>query len=68
MLDHGGWLRNWEELKAQIRQHWQFRFDWFIKSRTPKELGRRVETLINLIEKEAEVNDEKASKKQKTTN
>jgi hypothetical protein len=27
-----------------------------------------VETLINLIEKEAEVNDEKASKKQKTTN
>jgi SWI/SNF-related matrix-associated actin-dependent regulator of chromatin subfamily A member 5 len=59
---------NWEELKAQIRQHWQFRFDWFIKSRTPKELGRRVETLINLIEKEAEVNDEKASKKQKTTN
>ena len=59
---------NWEELKAQIRQHWQFRFDWFIKSRTPKELGRRVETLIGLIEKEAEVNDEKASKKQKTTN
>lgn len=43
---------NWDELKAQIRQHWQFRFDWFIKSRTPKELGRRVETLITLIEKE----------------
>jgi SWI/SNF-related matrix-associated actin-dependent regulator of chromatin subfamily A member 5 len=56
---------NWEELKAQIRQHWQFRFDWFIKSRTPKELGRRVETLISLIEKEAADNDEKASKKQK---
>ena len=45
---------NWDELKAQIRQHWQFRFDWFIKSRTPKELGRRVETLISLIEKEAQ--------------
>ena len=45
---------NWEELKAQIRQHWLFRFDWFIKSRTPKELGRRVETLINLVEKELE--------------
>jgi len=26
-------------LKAQIRQHWLFRFDWFIKSRTPK-VGR----------------------------
>ena len=44
---------NWDELKAQVRQHWQFRFDWFIKSRTPKELGRRVETLISLIEKES---------------
>ena len=50
---------NWDELKAQIRQHWQFRFDWFIKSRTPKELGRRVETLISLIEKESEAGDKK---------
>ena len=31
-----------------------FRFDWFIKSRTPKELSRRIETLINLVEKEFE--------------
>jgi SWI/SNF-related matrix-associated actin-dependent regulator of chromatin subfamily A member 5 len=56
---------NWEELKAQIRQHWLFRFDWFIKSRTPKELGRRVETLINLVEKEFEdlENDAKAKRK-----
>ena len=45
---------NWEELKAVVRQHWLFRFDWFIKSRTPKELSRRVETLINLVEKEFE--------------
>lgn len=44
----------WEELKAQVRQHWLFRFDWFIKSRTPKELSRRIETLINLVEKEFE--------------
>jgi len=50
---------NWDELKAQIRQHWQFRFDWFIKSRTPKELGRRVETLISLIEKESTQVDKK---------
>lgn len=68
---------NWDELKAQIRQHWQFRFDWFIKSRTPKELGRRVETLISLIEKEStqtdkkrdadtEANDDDSAKKPKT--
>jgi SWI/SNF-related matrix-associated actin-dependent regulator of chromatin subfamily A member 5 len=43
---------NWEDLKAEIRAAWQFRFDWFIKSRTPTELGRRVDTLIRLIEKE----------------
>ena len=50
---------NWDELKAQVRQHWQFRFDWFIKSRTPKELGRRVETLISLIEKESAEGEKK---------
>ncbi len=26
----------WDELKAQIRQSWRFRFDWFFKSRTPQ--------------------------------
>ena len=25
----------WEELKASIRANWRFRFDWFVKSRTP---------------------------------
>jgi len=44
----------WDELKAAIRSSWLFRFDWFIKSRTPQELGRRVDTLIRLIEKEDE--------------
>ena len=37
-----------------MRRHWRFRFDWFFKSRTPQELGRRCETLIRLIEKEME--------------
>ena len=26
----------WEELKYEVRRSWNFRFDWFIKSRTPK--------------------------------
>ena len=37
-----------------MRQAWQFRFDWFIKSRTPTELQRRCETLVRLVEKENE--------------
>lgn len=45
---------NWEELKAEIRKSWQFRFDWYLKSRTPQELNRRVDILIRIIEKENE--------------
>ncbi|GAX78211.1 hypothetical protein CEUSTIGMA_g5653.t1 [Chlamydomonas eustigma] len=44
----------WDELKAEVRKSWRFRFDWFFKSRTPQELGRRCDTLIRLIEKENE--------------
>jgi hypothetical protein len=51
----------WDEIKAEIRASWRFRFDWFIKSRTPQELGRRCETLIRLIEKENEEDEERAA-------
>jgi SWI/SNF-related matrix-associated actin-dependent regulator of chromatin subfamily A member 5 len=44
----------WDELKAAVRASWRFRFDWFFKSRTPAELARRCDTLIRLVEKEAE--------------
>lgn len=26
----------WDELKAEIRKSWRFRFDWFFKSRMPQ--------------------------------
>merc|ERR1712025_1014295 len=42
----------YEELRASVRNAPQFRFDWFIKSRTAMELQRRCNTLIMLIEKE----------------
>ncbi|CAJ0943274.1 unnamed protein product, partial [Mesorhabditis belari] len=42
----------YEELRQSVRQAPQFRFDWFIKSRTAMELQRRCNTLISLIEKE----------------
>uniref|UniRef100_A0A7S0ZEU4 Uncharacterized protein n=1 Tax=Timspurckia oligopyrenoides TaxID=708627 RepID=A0A7S0ZEU4_9RHOD len=44
----------WEELKLESRKAWQFRFDWYIKSRTPLELKRRVDALIRSVEKENE--------------
>jgi SWI/SNF-related matrix-associated actin-dependent regulator of chromatin subfamily A member 5 len=42
---------NWDRLKQEIRRSWQFRFDWFLKSRTPQELSRRCDTLIKMLEK-----------------
>merc|ERR1712241_1595161 len=56
----------YEELRAAVRAAPQFRFDWFIKSRTAMELQRRCNTLITLIEREnSEIEEkEKAEKKQ----
>lgn len=44
----------WDELKMEVRRSPLFCFDWYIKSRKPAELARRVEQLLRLIEKEAE--------------
>ena len=50
----------YEELRQAVRGAPQFRFDWFIRSRTAIELSRRCNVLIQLIEKEiGELPDEK---------
>lgn len=43
----------------------QFRFDWFIKSRTALELQRRCNTLITLIERENQELEEKEKAEKK---
>lgn len=53
----------WEELKYEIRRSWNFRFDWFIKSRTPKELEARFKQLVRLIEKELETEEQGGKRK-----
>ncbi|XP_017778534.1 PREDICTED: chromatin-remodeling complex ATPase chain Iswi isoform X2 [Nicrophorus vespilloides] len=57
----------YEELRAAVRNSPQFRFDWFLKSRTAMELQRRCNTLITLIERENQELEEKerAEKKKK---
>ncbi|CAI5446140.1 unnamed protein product [Caenorhabditis angaria] len=42
----------YEEVRQSVRNAPQFRFDWFLKSRTAVELQRRANTLITLIERE----------------
>lgn len=49
---------NWDELKYALRESPLFRFDWYAKSRTPQELSKRCDTLIRLIEKENQEEDE----------
>lgn len=60
----------WEDLKLEVRKTFQFRFNWWIKSRTPLELKRRVDVLIRLVEKENEELEEEKKvleKKRKNT-
>merc|ERR1712062_243309 len=55
----------YEELRAAVRNAPQFRFDWFIKSRTAMELQRRCNTLITLIERENHEIEEKEKAERK---
>ncbi|KAJ8266456.1 hypothetical protein GJAV_G00130640 [Gymnothorax javanicus] len=56
----------YEELRQCVRNAPQFRFDWFIKSRTAMELQRRCNTLISLIEKEnMEIEEKERAEKKK---
>jgi SWI/SNF-related matrix-associated actin-dependent regulator of chromatin subfamily A member 5 len=45
----------YERIKKDITEFPVFRFDWFFKSRSPQELQRRCNTLLTMIEKEAEL-------------
>ncbi|KAI6213624.1 Isw-1 [Aphelenchoides besseyi] len=42
----------YEELRQAVRSSPNFRFDWFLRSRTAMELARRCNVLIQLVEKE----------------
>lgn len=55
----------YDELRAAVRAAPQFRFDWFIKSRTAMELQRRCNTLITLIERENQELEEKEKAEKK---
>lgn len=55
----------YEELRMACRSAPQFRFDWFLKSRTAQELQRRCNTLITLIEREMMELEEKEKAERK---
>jgi SWI/SNF-related matrix-associated actin-dependent regulator of chromatin subfamily A member 5 len=52
----------YERIKRDITEFPVFRFDWFFKSRSPQELQRRCNTLLAMIEKEAEAKQQEEVK------
>lgn len=52
----------YERIKKDITEFPVFRFDWFFKSRSPQELQRRCNTLLGMIEKEAETRQQEELK------
>lgn len=43
-----------ERIRMEIRRCWQFRFDWYFKSRTASEIHKRCDALVRVIERENE--------------
>jgi SWI/SNF-related matrix-associated actin-dependent regulator of chromatin subfamily A member 5 len=41
-----------ERIRMEIRRAWQFRLDWYFKSRSTAEIQKRCDLLVRLIEKE----------------
>lgn len=57
----------YERIKKDITEFPVFRFDWFFKSRSPQELQRRCNTLLGMIEKEAEARAQEEMKAKGTS-
>jgi SWI/SNF-related matrix-associated actin-dependent regulator of chromatin subfamily A member 5 len=43
-----------ERIRMEIRRAWQFRFDWYFKSRNAQEIQKRCDLLVKIVEKENE--------------
>jgi len=41
-----------DRIRLEIRRAWQFRFDWYFKSRNSQEIQKRCDVIIKIIEKE----------------
>jgi len=51
-------------IQLEIRRAWQFRFNWFFKSRSPQEIQKRCDVLIRIVEKEVQEHREKGALKE----
>ncbi|KAL7543063.1 hypothetical protein ACHAXR_012376 [Thalassiosira sp. AJA248-18] len=51
-------------IQLEIRRAWQFRFNWFFKSRSPQEIQKRCDVLIRVVEREVQEHREKEDAKE----
>ena len=56
-----------ERIRMEIRRAWQFRFDWFFKSRNSIEIQKRCDGIIKVLERENEIIEQREAKKENTT-
>ena len=47
-----GEIGKWEEVLKILRAYPPFRFDWFIRSRSPGDIARRADVLLRMVERE----------------
>nr|CEL64560.1 TPA: SWI2/SNF2 ISWI-like SANT [Neospora caninum Liverpool] len=43
---------NWDKMRDLLLRDTQWRFDWFVRSRTASDVGKRAEALVRLLKKE----------------
>jgi SWI/SNF-related matrix-associated actin-dependent regulator of chromatin subfamily A member 5 len=43
-----------ERIRMEIRRAWQFRFDWYFKSRSALDIQKRCDLLVRIVEREIE--------------
>lgn len=43
-----------ERIRMELRRVWQFRFNWYFKSRTAQEIQKRCDLLVRIVERENE--------------
>jgi SWI/SNF-related matrix-associated actin-dependent regulator of chromatin subfamily A member 5 len=51
-----------ERIRMEIRRAWQFRFNWYFKSRSSQDIQKRCDMLIRMIERENAETQEKENK------
>ena len=51
------------KIQLEIRRAWQFRFNWYFKSRSPQEIQKRCDTLVRVVEREMQEYYEKEDAK-----